>query len=365
MTKITYIITRSDVIGGANVHLLDLIPHVAQQGFEVELLIGGNGIVYERALQLGIPAYPIHNLVREIDLKKDYQAYKEITTHLRQSNPAVVHLHSSKAGVLGRLAARKLSIPAVFTAHGWAFTEGVSKSRRILYRAIEKHFALYTNKIITVSEYDRNLALKNNVGSPEQLITIHNGLPKETAQRQRFQSNTCKLIMVARFDTQKDQMSLLQALTHLKDHDWRLTLIGDGPMLDVCKRFAISNSLEDKVFFLGQRDDVAQQLANADIFILTSHWEGFPISILEAMRAGLPVIASDVGGVSEAVLDQKTGFTIPRSDEQTLTKRLELLISHTKTREALGQAGRKRFLEFFTIDRMVSKTIQVYDEAIA
>src|SRR5690625_4459529 len=105
MRKASYIITRSDVIGGANVHLLDLIPEVANRGYEVELLIGGCGIVYQKALALDIPTYPIDSLVREINLKNDYQAFKAIKHHLQHSRPDLLHLHSSKAGILGSLVA--------------------------------------------------------------------------------------------------------------------------------------------------------------------------------------------------------------------------------------------------------------------
>lgn len=364
MKKITYIITRSDVIGGANVHLLDLIPLIAEQNIDVELLIGGNGIVYDKALQLGIPTHSIKSLRREINFKNDYRAYKEIKAHLIKKKPDLIHLHSSKAGIIGRLVAQKLDIPVLFTAHGWAFTDGVPRFKRILYRAIEQHFASYADKIITVSEYDKNLALKNNVSNNKQLTTIHNGIADTCFEKRHSENKTCELIMVARFDTPKDQMLLLKALTQLKDYNWRLKFVGNGPSLESCQHFCSMNGLEDRVFFLGERNDVEWQLANADIFVLTSRWEGFPISILEAMRAGLPVIASDVGGVSEAVIDKVTGFTVSYSNELALVDRLKKLICNPNTRQSLGQAGRERFLKFFTINRMVRKTINIYNDII-
>lgn len=363
MRKITYLITRSDVIGGANVHLLDLIPNVEKHGYEVELLIGGRGVVYEKAVVLGIPTYPVDSLVREINLQKDYKAYKVIKRHLQHSKPDLLHIHSSKAGILGRIAAKKLNIPVVFTAHGWAFTDGVSKSKRFLYKNIERYFASYANKIITVSNYDRSLALENGVGSRDQLVTIHNGLPALKGKHETISNATCQLIMVARFDAPKEQMSLLRALNQMKDYDWHLRLIGDGPMLDTCKLFVEQCGLKGKVDFLGQRDDVGQQLNKADVFILISRWEGLPLSILEAMRASLPVIASDVGGVSEAVIDRETGFTISRDNENLLVEKLRLLINNANLRRQMGQAGEQRFLEFFTIDEMIRKTINVYNGA--
>jgi|SRR5690625_1810539 len=365
MKKITYIITRSDAFGGANIHLLDLIPLVAHK-YEVELLIGGQGVVYKRALDLGIPTYSIPDLVREIDIKRDYLAYKQIVQHLKASKPDLIHLHSSKAGVLGRLAAKKCNIPAIFTAHGWAFTEGVSPLKRFTYKYIERFSAPLAHRIITVSDYDRNLALLNKVASKEKIVTIHNGIYQTPHYDVHDRTNAlCRLIMVARFEQPKDQAFLIEALSTLKALNWHLTLIGDGPTLEPARKLAKRHNLAHRIHFTGHRNDVAQQLIEADLFLLISNWEGFPLSILEAMRARLPVIASKVGGIPEAVVDGKTGYLIPRGDIKELVRKLQLLISQPDLRYRLGKSGEERFQKLFTIDIMAEQTTKIYEEAIA
>lgn len=363
MKKITYIITRSDSIGGASVHLLDLIPAITKLGIETELLIGGKGIMYERALDLGINTTALNHLQREINLIEDYKAYQEIIAHLKKQRPDIVHLHSSKAGILGRLASKKLGIPCVFTAHGWAFTEGVSKPKRLLYKMIEKIIAPYANKIITVSEYDRDLALQNGVGTEEQLIAIHNGVKNSTIPIQPKQDEkTCRLVMVARFDQQKNQAILLETLSRLADLNWHLDLIGDGPNLQNCKNLARKLGLENNINFEGRSNEVEKFLSRSDIFVLTSNWEGFPLSILEAMRIGLPVIASDVGGVKEAVISGLTGYTVQRDDLNGLTQKLRQLITEPSTRKKMGQEALNRYLENFTFEEMIRKTNDVYNK---
>lgn len=363
MKKITYIITRSDSIGGASVHLLDLIPAITKLGIETELLIGGKGIMYERALDLGINTTALNHLQREINLIEDYKAYQEIIAHLKKQRPDIVHLHSSKAGILGRLASKKLEIPCVFTAHGWAFTEGVSKPKRLLYKMIEKTIAPYANKIITVSEYDRELALQNGVGTEEQLIAIHNGVKNSTIPIQPKQDEKpCRLVMVARFDQPKNQAILLEALSRLSDLNWHLDLIGDGPNLQNCKNLARKLGLENNINFEGRSNEVEKFLSLSDIFVLTSNWEGFPLSILEAMRIGLPVIASDVGGVKEAVISGLTGYTVPRDDLDGLIQKLRELITKPSTRKKMGQEALNRYLEHFTFEEMIRKTNDVYNK---
>ncbi|WP_341667893.1 glycosyltransferase family 4 protein [Alcaligenes sp. SDU_A2] len=368
--KIAYIITRSDVIGGANIHLLDLAQGIKKEGIEAIILIGGEGIVAQEANAKGIPTLAIKNLIREINLIKDILAFFEIRSALKKISPDIVHLHSSKAGIVGRLAARSLGLPAIFTAHGWAFTDGVSKRRKIAYRLIEKAMAPFATKIITVSEYDRQLAIKNKIIKPSKLRAIQNGLPdvdieKKYLEHQETQNDhLCKLIMVARFDEQKDQATLIKALALIKNKNWNLTFAGDGRLRSEAEKLVKEHQLTDKIIFAGACRDIPDRLQASDVFVLSTNWEGFPLSILEAMRAGLPVLATDVGGVSEAVAHGVTGYLSQRGDSQELAKYLELLISDPKLRESLGKNGQISFKKNFTFKTMLEKTISVYKDAL-
>jgi glycosyltransferase involved in cell wall biosynthesis len=173
-----------------------------------------------------------------------------------------------------------------------------------------------------------------------------------------------RLIMVARFEPQKDHATLLQALGRLRNYPWELELIGDGPLRPEMESLATSLAIRERVHFLGQRTDVAQRLADAQLSLLVSNWEGFPLSILEAMRAGLPVVASGVGGVDEAVRNNETGFVVPRGDVELLKDRIERLLASPDLRTRLGRNGRLQYERQFTLDHLVANTLAVYRDAL-
>ncbi len=140
--------------------------------------------------------------------------------------------------------------------------------------------------------------------------------------------------------------------------------MGDGPRQAAVERRARELGLADRVPFRGHRDDVARRLARAQLFVLASRWEGFPRSILEAMRAGLPVVATDVGGVSESVAHGETGRLVPPGRPGELAGALEGLLASPDLRRSMGRAGRARYEERFTFDRMFEETLRVYEEVL-
>jgi glycosyltransferase involved in cell wall biosynthesis len=170
--------------------------------------------------------------------------------------------------------------------------------------------------------------------------------------------------MIARFEPQKDHATLLRALGDLKAYAWELDLIGDGPQRQQMELLAQSLGIRERVHFLGQRRDVDRLLTLAQIGVLVSNWEGFPLSILEAMRAGLPMVASDVGGVSEAIEEGATGYVVPQGQPAPLRDRIERLLSDPGLRARLGSAGRQRYEQHFTLDRLVAKTLAVYQDVL-
>src|SRR5690606_27737855 len=154
---------------------------------------------------------------------RDILCFFELKKIISEINPDLVHLHSSKAGIIGRLVSRCLGVPCIFTAHGWSFTEGVPNNRRAFYRLVEAFVSNLTDAIITVSDYDRRIALENAVGSASGIKTIHNGIPDLVSGHSYDPSSEhVRLIMVARFDEPKDQSLLLEALSLLKDLPWEL-----------------------------------------------------------------------------------------------------------------------------------------------
>lgn len=358
--KIVYIITRSDVLGGASVHLLDLAKGMIEKGHQIHILVGGTGAFTEALDKNNIAYTPLAHLKRELSVQHEVLGYVEIKKQLKQLKPDIVHCHSTKAGLLGRLAAKSLNIPVVFTAHGWAFTDGVGAKKQKIYAHVERALSKLSDAIISVSDYDRQHGFKHNVGTQQLVTTVHNGVPDIERPTKHTQNPVPKLIMVARFEEPKDQYFLINTLAELpKNLDWRLDLIGDGPNLQRCKDLTKSKQLDNKVIFHGQSFKVQEFLNQADIFILISKYEGFPLTILEAMRASLPIIASDVGGVKESVTAQN-GFLIPKNDSAALTYALTKLISDANLRNELGGNSRKLYETYFTFETMLEKTLNIY-----
>ena len=364
--KILYLITRSDTVGGAHVHLLDLASRAQADGHTVEVMVGGNGLYAELLRGKGLRVVNLRYLVRPIKPHLDVLAVLECWRAFRRFKPDIVHVHSTKAGLVGRAASKVAGLPVVFTAHGWAFTEGIAERSRRLAVTFEKCAARLSDAIICVSEYDRQLALRMGVGNALLLTRIHNGVPEVSAAQRSIpqRAGARRIICVARLDAPKDHALLLDALAMLEDLPWVLELIGDGPLTQDVQQKARDLGLADRVEFSGLCNDVPTRLAASDVFVLASDWEGLPLSILEAMRAGLPVVASDVGGVSESVTDDVTGFLVPKGEKAILANRLRRLLADTALREKMGRAGRVIYMREFEFEVMYQRTHQVYQDVL-
>jgi glycosyltransferase involved in cell wall biosynthesis len=362
--RIAHLLTRSDTIAGGQVHVRDLSLALRAKGHQVTVLLGGNGPFCEDLRRNGIPYRTLSALVQAIDPVHDPLAVLEMRRCFKELKPDLVTTHGSKAGWLGRIAARSLGLPVTFTAHGWAFTPGVAPRRAAFYRLAEMLVAPLATRIITVSEHDRELALRKRVGRADQITTVYYGVPAIADSLHAIpERDPPHIVMVARFDVQKDHQTLFQALADLLALEWTLELVGDGPNEARMRAMAQDLGIADRVQFSGLRGDVAERLARAQVFALISNYEGFPISILEGMRAGLPVIASNVGGSSESVQDGLTGLIVPPRDVAATKAALGRLLSSSALRKEMGAAGRKRFEENFTFDKMVDSTIALYRDA--
>lgn len=356
--KILYLITKAE-LGGAQTHLLDVLRHFRQE-HELLLVTGEEGFLTEQARALGVRVQIVPSLVHPIRPMTDLRCVADLRRLIRSERPTLLHLHSTKAGIVGRIAARLEGCPAVFTAHGWAFSHGVPLSRKLIAYPIEWLMGRFRSPIINVSEFDRRLAVSWGVGHASQHSVVHNGVP-DGAPAAHMNDGEMVVVMTARFGAQKNQQLLVQALAQLPPAV-RVRFVGDGPLMPAVKDLAASLGVSARVEFVGSSREVPAILAQAQVFALISHYEGFPISILEAMRAGLPVVASNVGGVSEAVQDGETGFLV----DQTLASvvaALRRLHDEPGLRVRMGSASRQRYLKHFTDEHMVSRIHAVYQQA--
>lgn len=360
--RIVFVVTRSDAVGGAQVHVADMATALQAAGHEAIVLTGGDGPWLERLRERRVRFVALANLVRPISPLRDVLGFFELRRRLRELNPDVVSTHTAKAGWLGRLAAASLRLPVLFTAHGWTFTEGISRWQARVWRFAERLVGPLSDRILTVSEYDRQLALAAHICAPDRIRTIHNGMP-DVAPSLHAEPGRCPptIVTVARFESQKDHRTLMRALAMLKDLPWTLSCVGDGPLLESMQALARELGIGDRVSFLGARSDVAEILSGAQVFALCTLWEGLPRSIIEAMRAGLPVVATAVAGVPEMVEHGANGLLCRPRDIGDVASQLRSLIESADRRVQMGSRARQRFLDGFQFDRMYARTVQTYE----
>lgn len=359
--SILFVITRGDSIGGAQIHVRDLAHGAQLAGRRVAVVVGSSGPFLSLLAEAGVEALLVDGLERSINPLSDLRAVGRLRRVIRDWKPDLVACHTAKAGLVGRLAAWMAGVPSQYTVHGWQFAEGISQGQRAIVLILERFLAGFCSRIITVSEADRTLALKKKVGKPEQIRTIHNGMAPVPVSENLRGGATIRLVMVARFQAQKDHATLFHALELLEALPWSLSLVGDGPDQNRWKTWVEQRGWTNRVEFVGYTRDVAPVLARSDVFVLASRWEGFPNSILEAMRAGLPVVSSDVGGVNEAVVHERTGLVVPKEDPRALANALELLLGDRDLRRRWGAEGEARFLQSFTLETMLKETMALWD----
>ncbi|MFN7919155.1 MAG: glycosyltransferase family 4 protein [Bryobacteraceae bacterium] len=363
LRKILFVITRAEM-GGAQTHVVDLLRGM-QGRVDGHVATGEHGYLTETAAAMGVPFSVLPDLVQPTHPWKDNKALLALRRVIAELRPDIVHTHTSKAGTLGRLAARLAGVPAIFTAHSWAFSEGVSWKWKAIGIPTERLAARWTSRIINVSEANRRLALAHRVGAPGLHVTIHNGIEDSPLRATPGEDSAePRVIMVARFAAQKNHRLLLDAAASLA-RPFRLVLVGDGPLRTEMEALARTLGIASRVEFTGERRDVGQLLASSHVFALATNWEGLPISILEALRAGLPVVSSDVGGVNEMVTEGGNGFLVNPGDTPGFAGVLDRLLADSAMRAHMGRASRTRFENEFTSESMIEKTLTVYQGVLS
>lgn len=358
--KILQVTTRGDHIGGSHIHIRDLVGYLKESGCDVGVASGPGDEFSHILSSLEVPQFIVPSLTHSPNPRKDFEALTQLCALISSFQPDLVACHSSKAGLLGRLAARLKKVPYCFTAHGWGFAPGVPKFQKALAWLSEQ--IVSNGQVICVSDYDKSLAIDTNIRFAHHHSVIHNGCGP--AKLLSDPLNNRDFAMVARFDRQKDQIGLLEAMC-FSIRPWRVHFVGDGPLLDRCKDVATQLQLQERTIFHGRLSDVSPILSAVGGFVLWSHWEGFPISTLEAMSSGLPCVVSDVGGASEAIVNGKTGFSIRRDDSAGLIEVLDLLHDNDQLRCSLGLAAKRMFESKFTLAEQFSKTVSFYNSILA
>jgi glycosyltransferase involved in cell wall biosynthesis len=299
-------------------------------------------------------------MVREISAVTDLAALRRLRAAAGTGGHDLVHTHSAKAGVLGRLAARSRHLPAVHTPHAWSFLAGGRRSAPV-YRRIERALARSTDALICVSEGERRRGLQ--VADAERLTVVANGiaLPDAGSERRATDSGVV-LGTVARLAPQKGVAHLLEAFALVRRlrPEARLAIAGDGPLRGDLEQLARRLGIADSVTFAGAVSSPWSFLAGLDLFVLPSLWEGLPYALLEAMASGLACVATAVDGVAEAIPDRRFGTVVEPADSAWLGREILALVDDPRTRAQMGEMARAHVREAFSVDGMVRGTVDVY-----
>ena len=364
--RIAYAITRADAVGGATEHVSEMARAMRARGHEAAIFVGGaSGPAFERLAESGAPVRGLRFLRRAVRPDRDVRAFVEMKAELADFRPDLVSAHTAKAGWIARAACARLGIPCIYTPHGLPVGARMPGAGGTAFRAAERAASRWMRAMICVCEHERKLAIANGIGPAERLFVVRNGVRPIAGELLADPgASPPRIVCVARFEAPKDHATLLGAVARLTDLAWELDLIGDGPMEPPCRELARTLGIERRVRFRGYLRDVAAALARAQIFALASRSEALPRSVLEAMRAGLPVAASAVGGVPEAVEDGTAGILIPPRDAAAFAAALRRLLSDAALRREMGASARNACETRFSLRRMIDETEAVYRIAL-
>lgn len=376
--NLAYVITKLE-LGGAQKQLLSLIRHLDKEKYNVFLFTAKDGLLIQEASSItGLVLEKSKFLERLINPLKDVLATAEIYSFLKRNRIQVVHTHSSKAGILGRLAAKLAKTPVIIhTVHGWSFHNYQAACISRLYVFLERICAAFTHKIIVVSRFDQEKGLKNLIGRANQYVLIRYGLDvgglmeegKPNAARSSWGLSNADLVvgMVACFKPQKAPLDFIELASRIKKvfPRTKFVLVGDGKLRKKITGRIKQLDLEDQVILTGWQNDIPLILSGLDVFVLTSLWEGLPIVVLEAMASGVPLVATDTGGIREVVSNEKTGYLVIPHDILSMQKRLgELLSSVQKRDEFIGLSRKVIGAPEFLLSNMFKNTTQLYSNLL-
>jgi glycosyltransferase involved in cell wall biosynthesis len=381
--KIVHVITRS-ILGGAQENTLYTVEGQQRAGHDVTLVtgpaVGPEGELLARAMRSGARIVVEPNLVRAVNPWRDARAYFRLKRMFRESRPDVVHTHSSKAGVLGRCAARRSGVPVVVhTIHGLPFFPYQSRLVNRFYVALERRCARITDRIISVADSMTAQALAAGVGAPEQFRTIYSGLEVETflrnydraSVRARFGLSEGDLVVgkVARLSDLKGHEFLFKAFERVAKEEPRakLLLIGDGWRRTEYERQVRAMALAGRVVFAGliPPSEVPAAIHAMDVLVHTSLHEGLARVLPQALISGVPVITYDIDGAREVVENDVTGILLPPKEIDGLSNAILRLLRDGALRSRLALAGRSRLTPLFDHRRMVELITATYVEALA
>jgi glycosyltransferase involved in cell wall biosynthesis len=379
--RVLLVITRLTVGGDTNV-VLDIASHFANHpDFEASLAVGpvpdGETDLTHLACERGIPTTMIPSLVNRINPALNLAALRQLRSLMVQGKYNVVHTHSSVAGIVGRLAAVAARTPIiVHHVHGWGLREDMSSGTRMIYLTLERLCARFTARLIAVSEPTIEKGIDAHICRREKFILIYNGLRLEKFARPVDRTRVlldlglnpeCKIVgMIGRLDKQKNPLDFIRAAALVVTHYPKVQFLiaGDGALRPECERLIEELRLRGKFFLLGFRDDIDQILPAVNITALSSLWEGLPVVFQEAMSAGKPIVANNVDGVRDVVIQGETGYVVTPHRPQEMAERILTLLNNDELCTRFGLTAQQNS-RIFSSERMLDQIEALYRALLA
>jgi len=360
--RILIVVTLAEV-GGAQTYVMRLVPALTDR-FDVVVAAWGPGPLRGAVEAAGAHYVPLEHVRRPVSPVQDLLGVLELVRLCRSFRPDIVHTNSSKAGVLGRLAAALTGVPVrVFTVHGWAFAQHHGLASR-LYLWLDRLVRPLTTAFVCVSEQTRAEGIAAATCTADRTVVIPSAADVDGTPRAALAGDPPRVVSVGRFKEPKDFVTLVHALARC-GAPFEAVVAGDGPDRPAIEAAIRESGIDERIALLGERDDIPELLAAADVFVLSSRSEGMPMSVLEAMAAGLPVVASAVGGVPELVENGVTGHLVPAGDVAALASALNDVLGDAARRRSLGDAGRQRAAEHFDLSVFQEAHLYLYLSTLA
>lgn len=362
--KVLIGLTRSDTtLSGAFIHICQIGKRFASEGYEVVYVVGGKGSVVSQLQSEGFRVESIDSLGREISPIKDFLSLLKLIRIIWKEKPAIRSWHTAKIGALGRIAS--LFSPggrSFYVPHGVPFANSSENKGFRKYEIIEKALSFLPTKIICVCLYDYNEYIRIGINE-SKLLAIRNGmagLPEPKPQEEGI-DRPIRFITAARFEPQKDYVTLAEACEKLvaRGLNFELHIYGNGRHEEDV-RAAFAGIPEGYVHFKGCVNNFSNILKTFDVFLLSSHWEGLPRSIIEAMACSMPILATEVGGVNELIDDGANGYLVPHKSPDIFANKMASYIEDTQSIHLHGVASYEKYKNNFTLERMLDTYCDVY-----
>jgi glycosyltransferase involved in cell wall biosynthesis len=368
--EVAQIVTRF-IAGAGGVALRGVLP-LDPDRYAVTIITGQGGPLTERAEAAGFRVVIEPSLVSPLSPREDRTALRQLTRLCEAGGFDVVHTHSAKAGALGRLAAHRAAVPLiVHTYHGFPFHEFQNPVRKAAYVAIERRLARITDAVLAIGSGVATEALRRGLATPSSLrtiapvveaITVPKTVESRAAARASLGLGGRGPIVgtVGRIDYQKAPEHLIAAIAKLRHLDATAVWIGSGPGLVEARELARRAGVLDRFVFAGERSDVASLLPAFDVFAMASRYEGLPCAVVEAMRCGVPVVATAVNSVPDLVIPGESGVLVPPGRPELLAAAIDGVLDDSRTAERLVRRGRVLAGATFDAVRLAEVLDQVY-----